>query len=606
MVDTVLDISPSVQDVLVTNDIPQYVRELYPNFVQFLKGYYEWLELEGNPYERIKNHLDYEAFEKSLDLYVKAMESEYLNEIPIEAISNPQFFIEWSRKFNLAKGAKESYQFLFKLLFGEQTTDIYLPKDNILRTSDGVWISGQNVMLVTNNGNPDALIYKQIVQKREIYAGHYETATAIVDSYTISYVNEFNIVQLVLTNIEGTFLAGYPITDADGNNSVWPIPSIVGFDITNGGENFAVNTPVELNSSDWNGTFQQTYVVSETGKIDTQLTMSANKSLVSIVINSQTLDPSKYDFDGQFLTSTSFVIGLSVQVTFSNAYSGKFTISAVDSTGKVLKINVLENPIAISGTSIPLTFSSTLASDLDAKAIVGVVRPLPGYYSGDKGQLSTDMYLEDSNYYQEYSYVIKTSQDIQKYADLVKNVLHPAGFKMFGNILLIDILKDIIAVPDNAFTINVQGQTLQLLASALYSLDGNYLFIAKTNGGFMSPRVYKGTEWDASYVNSVSGYALQDKSWERTYDENGNPVVVSVKGWMTWQPLSDADVRQPQDYFSHDEYNFLYVESSFVETVDMNTTDFLNTYIDTYGAVGYITDQYWEDGYDIDQSDSSN
>lgn len=593
MVDTVLDISPSIQDVVTTNSIPQYVRETYPFFVQFIKGYYEWLELEGNPYERIKNHLDYESFEKSLDVYVKAMESEYLAEIPTEAIVDPQFFIEWSRKFNLAKGAKESYQFLFKLLFNEQTTDIYLPKDNILRTSDGVWIAGQNVMLVTNNGNPDALVYKQIIQKREIYSGHYETATAIVDSYNVSYVNEFNVIQLILTNIVGTFESDYPITDADGNNSVWPIPSIDSFVIDDGGTNFAINTPLELNSSDWNGKYTKTYTVSESGKLDTQLTMSANKSLLSVVINSQTVDRANYSFDGQFLTGSVFVVGLSVTVTFSNAYSGKFAVSAIDSTGKVLKINVLENPIAISGTSIPLSYTSTLSSGLDASAHVGVIRSLPGYYSGDKGQLSTDMYLEDSNYYQEYSYVIKTSQDIEKYADLVKNVLHPAGFKMFGNVLLLDIIQDIIGIPNNAFTINVQGQVLQLLASCLYGTDGNYLFIAKTKGGFMSPRVYKGNEWDADYVNSVPGYALQDKYLERTYDENGNPVVVPVEGWMTWQNLSDADVLQPQDYFAHDEYNFLYVESSFVETTGMNSTDFLNTYIDTYGAVGFVADSYW-------------
>lgn len=57
-----------------------------------------------------------------------------------------------------------------------------------------------------------------------------------------------------------------------------------------------------------------------------------------------------------------------------------------------------------------------------------------GYYEGTYGFLSSDKYLQDNYYYQEFSYVIKSSKTIEQYQDAVKNLVHPAGLKMFGAI----------------------------------------------------------------------------------------------------------------------------------------------------------------------------
>lgn len=57
-----------------------------------------------------------------------------------------------------------------------------------------------------------------------------------------------------------------------------------------------------------------------------------------------------------------------------------------------------------------------------------------GYYEGTYGFLSSDKYLQDNHYYQEFSYVIKSSKTIEQYQDVVKKLVHPAGLKMFGSI----------------------------------------------------------------------------------------------------------------------------------------------------------------------------
>lgn len=52
------------------------------------------------------------------------------------------------------------------------------------------------------------------------------------------------------------------------------------------------------------------------------------------------------------------------------------------------------------------------------------------------GFLSDTKYIQDSYYYQSFSYVIKTGQGLGVWRDYVKKILHPAGFRFFGEILV--------------------------------------------------------------------------------------------------------------------------------------------------------------------------
>lgn len=62
-----------------------------------------------------------------------------------------------------------------------------------------------------------------------------------------------------------------------------------------------------------------------------------------------------------------------------------------------------------------------------------------GRYSDNNGFLSDRKYLQDSYYYQDYSYVIKTSKSVEIWKDIVTKILHPAGFMFFGEINIISI-----------------------------------------------------------------------------------------------------------------------------------------------------------------------
>jgi hypothetical protein len=58
-----------------------------------------------------------------------------------------------------------------------------------------------------------------------------------------------------------------------------------------------------------------------------------------------------------------------------------------------------------------------------------------GYYSSDRGKLGVaNQKLLDSDFYQDYSYVVKSKTPIDVWRDLIKSTTHPAGFKLFGQV----------------------------------------------------------------------------------------------------------------------------------------------------------------------------
>jgi hypothetical protein len=65
-----------------------------------------------------------------------------------------------------------------------------------------------------------------------------------------------------------------------------------------------------------------------------------------------------------------------------------------------------------------------------------------GHYQGTYGFLSWDKFLQDNFYYQEFSYELKTSQPVNIYREVVENLAHPAGTKLFGSITIVPDLNE--------------------------------------------------------------------------------------------------------------------------------------------------------------------
>ena len=71
-----------------------------------------------------------------------------------------------------------------------------------------------------------------------------------------------------------------------------------------------------------------------------------------------------------------------------------------------------------------------------------------GYYNEKRGFLSDIIKLQDSYFYQKFSYVIKTGNNVETWKDVFSKLVHPAGMIFFGEILiLIELLDSKAAMP---------------------------------------------------------------------------------------------------------------------------------------------------------------
>ena len=136
------------------------------------------------------------------------------------------------------------------------------------------------------------------------------------------------------------------------------------------------------------------------------------------------------------------------QLVFTPVCSGtgaKGYISGVDNNGAITGITLSE--VGYNYQTAPfITIQTSSGSGATISSTVSTIGTYPGYYiDRDGGFTSSDYIIQDSDYWQRYSYVIETevgdSLFVRNYKKDVKSAAHPAGMKMYGR-LLIDESQD--------------------------------------------------------------------------------------------------------------------------------------------------------------------
>jgi hypothetical protein len=69
-----------------------------------------------------------------------------------------------------------------------------------------------------------------------------------------------------------------------------------------------------------------------------------------------------------------------------------------------------------------------------------------GYWKTTQSHLNSTARISDNDYYQEYSYDVLTGVSLDKYKDIMKNILHVSGTKLFGQYFKNSAVKNNITV----------------------------------------------------------------------------------------------------------------------------------------------------------------
>ena len=75
------------------------------------------------------------------------------------------------------------------------------------------------------------------------------------------------------------------------------------------------------------------------------------------------------------------------------------------------------------------------SSPAQATSTIGTVGTTVGNFVNDRGKVSVDtMRIQDSLYYQDYSYVVRIGQSINEWRESIRRSVHPAGWNVFGEV----------------------------------------------------------------------------------------------------------------------------------------------------------------------------
>ena len=145
--------------------------------------------------------------------------------------------------------------------------------------------------------------------------------------------------------------------------------------------------------------------------------------------------------------------GASANLVATNV-QGKSANVTVDTSNNITGIGSIR---AVEITNFGINYSAANASAAtvgDGNAnLTPVISGLgigEGFFLDDDGKIDYKI-IQDSYYYQDYSYVIKSGLTFQTYSNTLKSIIHPAGLIYFGEILILndlDIHAELINNPD--------------------------------------------------------------------------------------------------------------------------------------------------------------
>lgn len=130
---------------------------------------------------------------------------------------------------------------------------------------------------------------------------------------------------------------------------------------------------------------------------------------------------------------------MSDDVVITNTENGvglSAAIELLDENGKIKSVKVLDSGIGYIDGFTTTVVSNTGDGRASLKPVIGAVTHYAGYYANNNGKLSSNKRLFDGDYYQDFSYALKSEISFSTYKELYKKLVHPAGFKMFGEILM--------------------------------------------------------------------------------------------------------------------------------------------------------------------------
>jgi hypothetical protein len=480
----------TLTNIILDRSVPEFVENNNPMFVAFLNAYYEWMEQSLQPLDVIKNLRNYRDVDETIDQFIQYFCDEFMASVPSTVLADKRLLLKQIQNFYKIKGTEDSYRFLFRILYDENI-DFYYPQTDTMIIDGGHWIQDVTIKVDLDSISLDDLNY---IFNGTLVGGT-SGAKANVSSITSYTDRSESILELYLVNYKGQFQHGEYITvtpddsnhdpllvkevytgitvtdpgtkyvDGDRFNIVNGGSTIIGYgNVTQVGRGPIVSISIGAGGANYNGSLRDidNFLYMPLYLIGTDTLYSIGSDLLNHDISPITVS----DVPDQIIfTDTPSPIGYGAtghvaHVDESGAITaiqldthGQFYLDPVPSIvsltgsggvidvvgggGGIIQTQLTTFPVVDGGDTITVDFSPGHGTGATGTILSGgTTIKYPGYYENAADQIDTYSVLEDSYYYQQFSYVILSSISFEQWSSVVKGVLHPAGMIAFAKLRL--------------------------------------------------------------------------------------------------------------------------------------------------------------------------
>ena len=411
---------------LVSGQLPEFVREDYPTFVAFIEAYYEYLESQ--------TIVDFDTLgniDTTLDSFVKYFKSEVALNFPTTLLDD-KFLLPKLKELYISKGTEASYNLLFRILYNKEI-EIRKPSKQMLRVSDGKWIQNVSIFATADIGTPDDIVGRTVnIISTDRY--NIKKIKVVIDSYRttdIAGVYEF----FILNGFTGTFNIGDLLNYSTIFTGVITATTST-LTIDQPGKNFKVGQTYSIGGSG-SGSVMKVESVDALGGIKTAKFISfgvgyptifttnilALSNHTTTIQNYFTITGSSPSFNTTVLDSVDTLTDSGVLNLYNYAYTSGAGFYSSGSYAGIIAQSFANS--AYSAIIDPLDYAKITVN-------LGPLGRYPGYYNSNDGFLDDTIYIQDSKFYQTFSYTIQIDELFDSYKSIVKNLIHPAGLEIIG------------------------------------------------------------------------------------------------------------------------------------------------------------------------------
>lgn len=480
---------------VVSRQLPEFVREDYPTFVAFVEAYYEYLQAQGVDFNKIRD------IDTTIEDFIDQFKKELAHNAP-NAISDERFILQKIKDYYLSKGSEASYNLFFRLLFGK-TADIVFPGQQLLKASDGVWNQETSIFVRIIFGDPDSIVGREV----NIQSGNL-TFRVLIDRKQ-ELTRELDKVASIDPSLQvyeyflnrsffGDIKPGDTVRFGDNFLAVI-LPTTSSIRISQGGRNFKIGQVFEISSGAGTTILLKVTAVTPEGGIKyadiIKFGIGYNSNFSSSLL-------AETSIGARAIVSAETIGALTAQSESPDPENPANTIFSsgvgdrtlgFDELGFINSADYVDD-LYVDGayvgsliTQFSLSFRNA-QTDAEDPAIIGVntgsLAKYPGFFENNNGFLSDSIFIQDSKYYQAFSYVTRIDERLNSYKSALKTMLHPSGLELFGEYNITttyDLGQQLVSVASSlgvritdillAQSENVSRQTTKILSTNQGAVD---------------------------------------------------------------------------------------------------------------------------------------